>query len=112
MAVDFNAEPSPEGLARVAELRRQRAERDKALEDRIAAVQLQDLEAAGAHPQPASTPVEAAVDDEVERDEPDQDQSREYIGGLTSARENTPSPTAQLEALASLSRARSTDRQR
>lgn len=112
MGVDFNAEPSPEGLARVAELRRQRAERDKALEDRIVAVQMQDPEAAGLHQQPTSTPVEASVDDEVERDEPEQDQSRERIGDMIPARENTPSPTAQLEALASLSRVRSTDRQR
>ena len=112
MAVDFNAEPSPEGLARVAELRRQRGERDKAHEDRIVAAQMQNPKAAGLHQQSTSAPVEASVDDEVERDEPDHDHSRERIGDTIPARENTPSPTAQLEALASLSRARSTDRQR
>lgn len=105
MGVDFSAEPNPEGLALAAQLRAERRQRDKDLEDRIVEAEVQELEAAGQLEQArvaAGRPVEADVETEEPVAEPVSVPDRR--GPL--------SPRAQLEALAATSRPRQNDRQR
>ncbi|PZU04628.1 MAG: hypothetical protein DI630_00500 [Gordonia sp. (in: high G+C Gram-positive bacteria)] len=117
MAVNFNAEPSPEGLALAAQVRRERLERDKALEDRIAEAEVRDLEAAGrsseafaaSHVVPELDADTEAVDDEQL---PDPVGPPTPIDALRPGRDQPRSPAAELEALAALARVRSNDRQR
>lgn len=135
MGVDFNAEPTSEGLLLAEQLRRERSERDKALEDRIAEDRVRDLEAAGRMSQArvaageqapaAETEIEVAEREQkiaeaeateaIERRRPTVATPGDHVPaepGSVAERDARPSIRDQLEALASSSRPRQTDRQR
>lgn len=116
MAVDFNAAPSPEGLELVAQLRRERLQRDKALEDRIAEAEIRELEAAGRASEASVAAGQLLPEEDVEvevvEDDPVIAPAADAIERRAPERETTLSLKAQVEALASHSRPRQTDRQR
>lgn len=124
MAVDFSAEPSPEGMELAAKLRRERRQRDKAAEDRIAAAEEQALLAEG---RVSEVPAEHRVlaesdteDDDTERERVDELQPRPIVAPGPGDRLVDPAPGPsiknRLDELAAvsrgMSRARTTDRQR
>jgi hypothetical protein len=122
VAVDFSAEPSPEGLELAARLRRERRQRDKAAEDRLAAAEEQALLDEGRVSEiPSASRVATesdTEDDDVDRDRPDEprrptpsvpnERIVEPVAG--------PSIQARLDELAAvshaMSRKRTADRQR
>lgn len=136
MAVDFNAAPTPEGLALAAQLRNERRQRDKVREDRIAEAETRDVaagrmsgaRAAGQRMPALSTEIEESGREQTisEAEVPDVTEPRSGpapVQGATDGRDpaepdSTPkrdtslSFRAQLEALASSSRPRQSDRQR
>ena len=114
MAVDFNAAPSPEGLELAAQLRRERLQRDKALEDRIAEAEIRELEAAGRASEASVAVGQLLPEEDVEVVEDDQviAPTADPIERRAPERETKLSPKEQVEVLASHSRSRQTDRQR
>jgi hypothetical protein len=106
VAVDFSAEPNPEGLALAAQLRAERRQRDKALEDRAADVSARresetagpvgQVRVAGGADMTQAEGEESVVDERYSQPE----------------RQIQVSPRAALEAMAAASRSRKNDRQR
>lgn len=123
MAVDFGAEPSPEGMELATRLRAERRQRDKQAEDRIAAAEEESLLAEGRVSElplvGAAQPEQDAQDDEKDRDRSEGPSLRPVTApgpGAEPTPQSGPSIKDRIDEMAAVSQAmartRTTDRQR